>query len=180
MAGWSRTFKLEHLYLIALGSNQRHPVIGAPIRVLAEAFDALEMEDIDVFATSNIVGSKPIGASGRQYANAAAILASDLMPAELLIRLKTIERHFGRRIQGQKWRSRVLDLDIILWSGGIWSSNLPALSIPHIHMRERPFVLGPASEIAADMRDPISGLQLKHLNHRLNQAKPLDAAKSGH
>jgi 2-amino-4-hydroxy-6-hydroxymethyldihydropteridine diphosphokinase len=168
------------MYLIALGSNQRHPVIGAPIRVLAAAFDALEMEDIDVFTTSNIVSSKPVGPSGRQYANAAAVLVSDLTPPELLIRLKTIEQHFGRRIQGQKWRSRVLDLDIILWSGGIWSSDHPALYIPHIHMRERPFVLGPASEIAADMRDPLSGLQLKHLNHRLNHAKPLDAAKSRH
>jgi 2-amino-4-hydroxy-6-hydroxymethyldihydropteridine diphosphokinase len=138
------------------------------------------MEDIDVFATSSIANSKPLGPSNRQYANAAAVLVSDLLPSELLIRLKAIERHFGRRVQGQKWRSRVLDLDIILWSGGIWSSDRPALSIPHIQMRERHFVLGPASEIAADMRDPLSGLQLKHLNHRLNHAKPLDAAKSDH
>jgi 2-amino-4-hydroxy-6-hydroxymethyldihydropteridine diphosphokinase len=175
--GWPRIFNLEHLYLIALGSNQRHATLGPPPRIIEQAFVALEMDDIDVFATSSIIRSTPIGPSHRQYANAVVIIASDLSPPALLTRLKSIEAHFGRRIRGQKWRTRVLDLDIILWSGGIWSGDRPALAIPHHLMPDRHFVLGPANEIAANWRDPISGLTIKHHFHRLMHPNPLDATK---
>ena len=180
MGAWLRIFRLEHLYLIALGSNQRHAVIGQPARILTQACQALEMDDIDVYATSQIIHSAPVGPSRRQYANAAAIIACDVAPPALLSRLKAIEAHFGKRANGQKWRARTLDLDIILWSGGIWSSDHPALAIPHAHMRERDFVLGPTSEIAADWRDPVTGFTIKHLFRRLMHPKPLDAAKSRH
>ncbi len=173
-------FKLEHFYLIALGSNQRHTTIGPPRRIIAHAIAALEMDDIDVFATSRTAGSIAIGPSQRQYANAAAIIASDLEPAALLTRLKAIEAHFGKRGRGQKWRARVLDLDIILWSGGIYSGDRPPLSIPHPQLHARAFVLGPAQEIAGDWRNPVSGLTIKHHFHRLMHSNPLDGTKAHH
>jgi 2-amino-4-hydroxy-6-hydroxymethyldihydropteridine diphosphokinase len=177
---WPRIFDLEHFYLIALGSNQRHTTLGPPQRIIEQAFIALEMGDIDVFATSRIIRSAAVGPSLRQYANAAAIIASDLSPPALLTRLKSVEAHFGRRIKGQKWRARVLDIDIILWSGGIWSGERPALAIPHRQMHHRHFVLGPAHEIAANWRDPVSGFTIKHHFHRLMHPIPLDAAKPHH
>jgi len=164
----------DHLYLLALGSNQRHPLIGNPAAVIRAAFDALEMQDINVFATSSIIHSRPIGPSQRQYANAAATIISALSPPELLARLQSLEAHFGHRKAGQKWRARVLDLDIILWSGGIWSSSYPALDIPHPQMQKRRFVLEPSAQIAAKWRDPLGNMQIKQLLHRMNRAKPLD------
>lgn len=166
----------QHLYLVGLGSNQRHPVLGPPERILAEAFVALEMTDIDVFAHSHIVSSAPVGPSNRRYANAAAIIASPLAPPALLTRLHEIEAHFGRERRGQAWRARVLDIDIILWSGGMWVSSHPPLAIPHAHMQSRAFVLGPASEIAPDWRDPVSGLALRHLNARYKRGKAVPKA----
>jgi 2-amino-4-hydroxy-6-hydroxymethyldihydropteridine diphosphokinase len=162
------------LYLIALGSNQRHPLAGRPEKVLVQAVEAMEMPDIDVFAVSRTVMSAPIGPSLRRYANAAAIISSPLTPAELLERLHSIEAHFGRGRRGQQWRQRVLDLDIIFWSGGIFVSDQPALAIPHTAMRQRGFVLGPAAQIAPDWRDPITNLTIRQLFRRLNCAKPLD------
>jgi 2-amino-4-hydroxy-6-hydroxymethyldihydropteridine diphosphokinase len=160
--------------MVGLGSNQRHPLAGRPERVLAQAVDALEMADIDVFAVSPITSSAPIGPSNRRYANAVAILSSALPPPELLDRLQQVEAHFGRQRRGQKWRARVLDLDILLWSNGIWASDDPPLAIPHLAMRSRDFVLGPACTIAADWRDPITGLSIRQLFQRLTRAKPLD------
>jgi 2-amino-4-hydroxy-6-hydroxymethyldihydropteridine diphosphokinase len=58
----------------------------------------------------------------------------------------------------------VLDLDIVLWSGGAWSS--PDLTVPHIAFRERGFVLDPAAAIAPAWRDPVSGLTLRQLAAR--------------
>jgi 2-amino-4-hydroxy-6-hydroxymethyldihydropteridine diphosphokinase len=135
------------------------------------------MADIDVFAQSRIISSAPIGPSQRIYANAAAVLASPLSPASLLTRLHEIEAHFGRERRGRRWQARVLDLDIILWSGGIWASDAPTLSIPHLAMRSRSFVLTPAAMIAPDWRDPVSGLTIRQLQSRFSRPKPLDAER---
>jgi 2-amino-4-hydroxy-6-hydroxymethyldihydropteridine diphosphokinase len=164
----------SHLYLIALGSNQRHALLGAPRRILAEALTALEMPDIDVYSESSIIASQPIGPSQRIFANAAAILATQLAPPELLSRLKQIEAHFGRRSSGQRWRERILDLDIILWSGGIWTSENPSLAIPHLDWKNRHFVLNPAAQIAPGWRDPISGKTVQQLQFQLKRPKRVD------
>lgn len=168
-------FARHSLYLIALGSNQRHAHIGSPAAVLAEAICALEMPDVDVFAQSTIIASAAVGPSQRIYANAAVVVTSPLDPPALLERLHEVEAHFGRERRGQRWRARILDLDIILWSGGIWADD--AVSIPHPLMRKRHFVLTPAAMIAPDWRDPVSGLTVRQLQSRFTRPKPLDAER---
>jgi 2-amino-4-hydroxy-6-hydroxymethyldihydropteridine diphosphokinase len=153
-----------HSYLIALGSNQRHGRYGAPEGVLSQALDNL---DVNVVSQSPIISSAPIGPSKRRYANAVAIIETRMGPPELLNHLKAIEASFGRRPGGRRWASRVLDLDIILWSGGLWSTS--DLSIPHPAFRQRGFVLGPSNRIAGNWRDPITGLRVKHLLARLDR-----------
>ncbi len=133
--------------------------------MLRAALKALDGDGVKVKAVSRIVASAPLGPSIRRYANAAAVVKTKLAPAELLAHLKAIERNFGRRRGGQRWRARVLDLDIVLWSGGIWTS--PELAIPHLAFRQRGFVLTPASAIAPGWRDPVTGLTLRQLNFRL-------------
>jgi 2-amino-4-hydroxy-6-hydroxymethyldihydropteridine diphosphokinase len=109
-----------HRYLIALGSNRRHARFGAPRRVLAAALERLEAEGVHVVASAPMIETDPIGPSIRRYANSAAVIETELEPEELLATLKRIEREFGRRASGQRWRARVLDLDIVLWSGGAY------------------------------------------------------------
>lgn len=171
---------MSNLYLLGLGSNQRHPVIGNPERIIGQALDALEMDDIDLFTHSPIIASAPIGPSRRRYANAAAIVATALSPSELLDRLQHIEAHFGRERRGQRWRARTLDLDILLWSGGMWMESDASLAIPHPHLRHRPFVLDPASMIAGNWRDPLTGLALKQLAARLKRPKRVDPDDVAH
>jgi 2-amino-4-hydroxy-6-hydroxymethyldihydropteridine diphosphokinase len=154
-------------YLIALGSNMRHTRHGPPARVIEAALDAL---DLPVLARSRIAHSRPVGPSRRTYANAAAIVRTAMDPPDLLAHLKALEATFGRRRAGQRWAARVLDIDIILWSGGIWASA--GLGIPHAAFRSRDFVLRPASAIAAEWRDPVTGLTIRHLNARLDRQRP--------
>ena len=122
-------------------------------------------------SASRITASAPLGPSRRRYANAVAVVATTLAPPDLLARLHTIETAFGRRRRGSCWRARTLDLDIVLWSGGVWSS--PALTIPHPAFRHRIFVLLPAREIAADWRDPLTGLTVRRLAARLTRPRPI-------
>jgi 2-amino-4-hydroxy-6-hydroxymethyldihydropteridine diphosphokinase len=113
-----------HRYLIALGSNQRHARFGSPRRVLAAALERLRAEGVRVIAAAPIIETDPIGPSIRRYANSAAVIETGLEPQPLLALLKRIERAFGRRPGGQRWRARVIDLAIILGSGGAYPPPL--------------------------------------------------------
>ena len=123
-----------------------------------------------VTARSAILASAPMGAAQRRFANAAAVLESEYDPPALLAALKRMEREFGRR-RGRRWGDRVLDLDIVLWSGGRWRSE--GLTIPHPEFRRRTFVLAPASAIAPGWRDPVSGLTLAQIKARLTHRRAL-------
>ena len=123
-----------------------------------------------VTARSPVFATPAMGAAQRRFANAALVLESELAPPSLLAALKRMERSFGRR-RGQRWGDRVLDGDIILWSGGAWRSD--GLAIPHPAFRDRDFVLGPARRIAPGWRDPASGLTIAHLHARLTRPRPL-------
>ncbi len=161
---------MPQLYAIALGSNQPHPLYGDPRAVLAAALAALDEAPLRLLAAAPAIASRPIGPSIRSYANGAAIIETELEPLALLAHLKVIEQAFGRRPSGQRWRARVLDLDILLWSGGAFADDV--LCIPHREMRKRAFVLDPLATIASDWRDPISGLSVRHLKARLDRKAP--------
>ena len=160
---------MEHLYAIALGANRRGRH-GGPADEVRAALDAIG----GVQAVSPVVASAALGPSTRRYANAVALVASDESPPALLARLKAIERDFGRR-RGQRWGARVIDLDIILWSGGRWRS--PGLEVPHRAFRDRRFVLAPLARIAPVWRDPITHLSVRHLRHRLTRPRALPRRK---
>jgi 2-amino-4-hydroxy-6-hydroxymethyldihydropteridine diphosphokinase len=145
-------------YAIAIGSNRRGRH-GAPAREVAAAIRALGK----VRAASPIVATAPLGPSIRRFANAAVLIDTEESPAELLARLKRLERTFGRR-RGQRWGARVIDLDIVLWSGGTWHDA--ALTVPHIAFRDRRFVLDCLVRIAAEWRDPMTGLSVRQLTYR--------------
>lgn len=157
-------------YLLALGSNTRHFRFGRPELVVAAAIVALEREAIDVLAVGAIIGSAPLGPSLRRYANSAIVVETELGPEALLGLVKRIERAFGRRRGGRRWSRRVLDIDLILWSGGTWAT--PGLTIPHTEFRHRDFVLRPALAIAGAWRDPLSGRSLRQLAALLGKPMP--------
>jgi 2-amino-4-hydroxy-6-hydroxymethyldihydropteridine diphosphokinase len=165
-----------HRYLIALGSNQRHPRHGPPPQVLRAALAAMAGEGLAVEATSPIVTSAPVGPSRRRYANAAARIATRLAPPALLALLQRIEARFGRVRRGQRWGARTLDLDVILWSGGAWRSK--TLIIPHPLFRQRSFVLTPAATVAPDWRDPAGTCTIRHLHARLTRPRPIPRASA--
>lgn len=161
----------DNFYLIALGSNQRHHWIGPPRAVIASALAAMEASGAEIVAESPIVANRPIGPSQRNYANAAALVRSDLDPDAMLEMLQGVELSHARRRQGQRWRARTLDLDIVLWSGGIVAEA--GLQIPHPQFRQRAFVTAPAAAVVPHWRDPVTGLTMRQINARLTRQRPL-------
>jgi 2-amino-4-hydroxy-6-hydroxymethyldihydropteridine diphosphokinase len=152
---------VSHLYAIAIGSNRPHGRFGRPAGVVEAAIARLDQE-FGLFDASPVVLNAAHGGAGRDFANAVAMVEGDVEPPNMLRRLKTIEREFGRR-SGRRWGPRVLDLDIVLWSGGKWRSR--RLTIPHPQLSRRSFVLQPLAAIAPGWR--VGALAVRHLAHRL-------------
>ena len=156
-----------HLYAIGIGSNRRHGRFGRPSGVVEAAIARLD-QDFGLFNASPIVLNPAHGGAGREFANAVALVESALDPPQMLRQLKAIERDYGRR-RGRRWGSRVLDLDLVAWSGGKWRSR--SLTIPHPALEQRSFVLGPLAAIAPNW--PVRGaLAARHLAHRLARRAP--------
>ena len=156
-----------HLYAVAIGSNRPHGRFGRPAGVVEAAIAQLETE-FGLFDASPILLNAADGGAGRDFANAVALVESELAPPVMLKRLKGIERAFGRR-RGRRWGPRVLDLDLVLWSGGVFRSR--RLTVPHPRIEQRGFVLDPLAAIAPDWR--VRGrLTARHLAHRLARRAP--------
>ncbi|MEO8453635.1 MAG: 2-amino-4-hydroxy-6-hydroxymethyldihydropteridine diphosphokinase [Sphingomicrobium sp.] len=158
---------MSHLYAIAIGSNRQHGRHGGPPQVVEAAIARLD-DEFELFDSSPIIRNAAHGSAGRDFANAVALIKSNLDPPEILQHLKAIERDFGRR-PGRRWGPRVLDLDIVLWSGGQWRSR--TLTIPHAQIAKRSFVLQPLAAIAPAwrVRGPVTA---RHLAERLARRAP--------
>ena len=162
-----------HLYAIAIGSNRPHGRFGRPPQVVEAAVARLDAE-FGLFDASPIILNPAHGGAGRDFANAVALVESALEPPEMLMRLKAIERDFGRR-RGRRWGPRVLDLDIALWSGGRFRSR--RLTVPHPELDKRGFVLQPLATIAPRWR--VQALTTHHLWQRLIRRLPVRRPAGG-
>jgi 2-amino-4-hydroxy-6-hydroxymethyldihydropteridine diphosphokinase len=157
---------MSHLYAIAIGSNRPHGRHGRPSGVVAAAIAELD-RTFTLFDASPLWLNPASGGAGRDFANAAALVESELEPAAMLAALKAIERAFGRR-PGKRWGPRVLDLDLLAWSGGRWRDR--RLTIPHPALATRLFMLAPLTAIAP--RWPLLGtLTPRHLTARLGKRR---------
>ena len=135
--------------LLSFGSN-----LGNRRETLAGAWRALgQMEN--TLALSSFYETEPVGGPAGQpkYLNAAGIIQTTRLPEELLALLQTIEADFGR-VRTERWGARTLDIDILLY--GDQRVEQSRLTIPHVEMLHRQFVLEPAQEIAADWIHPIT------------------------
>ena len=137
--------------LLSFGSNlgDRHATLNGAWHVLGQT------DDIETIRLSHFYETEPVGgpAEQPQYINAAGIIHTTLSPLELLEVLQKIEADFGR-IRTERWGARTLDIDILLYEDRL--VELPTLTIPHIEMLHRQFVLEPANDIATDWVHPLT------------------------
>jgi 2-amino-4-hydroxy-6-hydroxymethyldihydropteridine diphosphokinase len=83
-----------------------------------------------------------------------------LSPHQLLKKLLSIEKKMGR-IRKEKYGSRIIDLDILLFNDEV--VNDENLKIPHPHLPQRKFVLIPLNEIAENYFHPVEKKSIHHL-----------------
>ncbi len=158
-------------YLLAFGSNMRVPGIGCPRDVIRAAITDLKDLGLHFHSVAPIIRSAPVGPSQRRFANTVAVVETFRTPPSMLLLARAVEDGLGRKRRGQAWQARTIDIDLVLWDGGIFA--IEDLVIPHPRFRERDFVLAPGKAIAPDWRDPVTGLSLSHLFARLTRPRPV-------
>jgi 2-amino-4-hydroxy-6-hydroxymethyldihydropteridine diphosphokinase len=132
----------ERRCLLGLGSN-----LGNRLANLQDALRRLE-PDVRIDAVSSLYESEAVGPEGQPpYLNAVAAGSTALEPYPLLRLIKRVEWGLGRR-PGLRWGPRPADIDILFVDG--ITLGAPDLTIPHIRVAERPFVLLPLAELAPD------------------------------
>jgi 2-amino-4-hydroxy-6-hydroxymethyldihydropteridine diphosphokinase len=135
------------LAYVGLGSN-----LGDRQEQILRA--AAFLEELGAVRLSTIRETDPVGLTDQpKFLNAVAELQTDLPPRELLDRLLSIERRFGRdRTAETRWGPRTIDLDLLLY--GDETVDEPGLTVPHPRLAERRFVLEPLHELAPELTLP--------------------------
>jgi 2-amino-4-hydroxy-6-hydroxymethyldihydropteridine diphosphokinase len=141
---------------IGLGSN-----LGDRAAQLAEALTRMQEQEIAITRTSRIYETAPRDVTNQPwFLNQVVEATTECLPRQLMTRLLRIEREMGRRRLTFKG-PRGIDLDILLYGNSVVSTT--DLQIPHPRIGERRFVLEPLAELAADLRDPRSGLTIRQM-----------------
>lgn len=108
----------------------------------------------------NIIDSSPIyetaswgNTEQAHFLNCVLKIETTLSPTHLLNQCLLIEKKMGR-IRGEKWASRIMDIDILFYNNQIIKNS--SLTIPHPHLYTRRFVLEPLQLLAGNETDPVT------------------------
>jgi len=138
-----------HTAYISLGSNlgNKEDYLNQSLKELGESNDCF------VTQVSDFITTKPYGMTDQEdFLNGCLELRTLLTPQELLVKLHLIEQNANRE-RLVHWGPRTLDLDIIFYDDIVYDSS--SLTIPHVDMQNRKFVLEPLSQIAGYIRHPL-------------------------
>lgn len=138
---------MNQVFLV-LGCN-----LGDKFKNLELALLAIENSLGVIEKKSSIYSTKAWGEKSQpDFLNVVVEVLTDDSAKEVLIKIQKIETDLGR-IRIEKWGSRTMDIDILYYNNQILESE--RLTIPHLLMAERKFVLMPLAEIAVDFIHPV-------------------------
>lgn len=139
----------RHIAYIAFGSN-----MGERMEHIQHGIEGLRgLDSCKVCEMSDIIETEPYGGVDQEkFLNGVLKLETVLNPYQLLEKLHEIESQQGR-VREVHWGPRTLDLDIIFYDDLVLHTQ--ELTIPHVDMQNREFVLKPMSQIAPWLRHPL-------------------------
>jgi 2-amino-4-hydroxy-6-hydroxymethyldihydropteridine diphosphokinase len=137
---------------LGLGSN-----VGNSRANLEAAVAELPQHDVTVLRSSAVYETEPVGLVLNQadFLNACVEVETTLDPEPLLNACKAVERAVGRAAGGPRHGPRVIDVDLLLLGGQVYSSQ--RLTLPHAEVSSRRFVLVPLLELSPELTLPGGG-----------------------
>ena len=146
-----------HTAYVALGSN-----LGEREKYLEDALKGMrDNRLIRVNKVSDILTTKPYGGVEQDdFLNGVTELQTLMSPWELLDFLHELENRAGRRREVH-WGPRTLDLDILFYDQEVIDTK--ELTVPHLDLHNRTFVLEPMCQIAPWYRHPLLHKTMREL-----------------
>ena len=156
---------------LGLGGN-----LGDPPATFKQALKRVG-EFAEVTKVSKVYKSKPYGfADQPDFYNAAAQLASDLHPLDLLAQLQEVEKKMGKKVVRENG-PRVIDLDLLVYGEEV--HDLPELTLPHPGILDRDFVLKPLTDLNPILTHPAwNGQSLQSAMDQLKECFLIEVAES--
>lgn len=146
--------------------------IGSNIRPAENMRDALRIlgSKVRIKGISTVYLTDPIGRPEQeQYYNCVAAIETDFSPEEIRHAiLRTIETNLGRVRTEDRYASRIIDLDLIVYDDLVLKTG--ELSLPDPQILNRPFLAMGLSELAPDLVLPGTGLTAVQTATRLGTA----------
>jgi len=140
---------MEKTVFLGLGSN-----LGDRDNNLSMAVKMIGEEIGTVTGCSSVYETEPWGfRSDSSFLNMVISVRTSLRPSGLLGRILMIEAKLGRLRSGKGYKSRTLDIDILLYGSDVIKKE--ELEIPHPRIAVRRFVLEPLCELAPEMIHPV-------------------------
>ena len=98
-----------------------------------------------------------VGFAGDDFLNLVVRAESTQPPASVIGSLREIERAGGRAAGAPRWGPRTLDIDLLLYGSAVE----PALRIPRADVLRAAYVLCPLTDLAPELRHPVTGQKLR-------------------
>ncbi|MBT8220613.1 MAG: 2-amino-4-hydroxy-6-hydroxymethyldihydropteridine diphosphokinase [Bacteroidia bacterium] len=145
-----------HILYLSTGSN-----IGNRKDNLARAYQLIQDRIGTVIRQSSLYETEAWGIQNqRVFFNQILYIHTKLSVEEVLECMKDIESEMGR-IREDKWKERIIDIDILFYDDLIYES--PDLTVPHPHLHNRNFILVPFLEIAPEYVHPKLNQSMREL-----------------
>ena len=129
---------------ISLGTNiQRDHYLTQGLHALTRQFGTLEL--------SSLYESEAVGFQGDNFYNMVIGVQTSLSVKQVATILRDIEFAHGRSPNAQKFSSRTLDLDLLLYDDLILTDPV---QIPRDEITKNAFVLWPLAELAPELKHP--------------------------
>ena len=152
-----------HKVYVAIGSNHE----DAEYYLDEACKQMMESTYVKNFKKSSIIQTKPYGPIEQlDFQNGCVSFETYMEPEELLAFLNQIEANLKRE-RVLRWGPRTIDLDIIFYDDITYNSDV--LTIPHIDMQNRMFVVEPLFELCPYFRHPILGKSIEQMRAELLQ-----------
>lgn len=148
----------------ALGGNigDRRAYLAAAAQALKIVFDLREVRVSPVYESEALLPEGGEDGWNLPYLN--AVLTGEIRrppkPPEVLRRVKMLERALGRRHRGH-WGPREIDIDLLFMGDAVLRGV--ELTLPHLAMAERAFVMVPLADIAPGWVHPLLGKSAREL-----------------
>ena len=133
---------------LGLGSNiDAEENLGLAVRELRERYGELD--------TSAVSRSAAVGFEGDDFLNLVVRLWSDETALEICEEIERLHKLSGRVRGSEKWASRPLDIDLLLYNDLVTDER--PVRVPRDDILEYSFVLRPLAELAPDLVHPVTG-----------------------